>query len=1038
MTISIDGLVSGLNTSEIIEQLMDIERRPVELLEARIKEATNQQTAYLGLAAKILGLSARVASLALPSTFNETTLTSSDLDVLAPSGSVTMQGAFTFTVQQMAQSSQVVSNGFIDQDTTPAGEGTLSIEIGNTRLDRETSLEVLNGGNGINRGRIRITDRSGASANIDLSTSVTAQDIIDAINANETIGVTASISSSGSGFTLTDTTGQTSSNLIVAEVNNAGVAQSLGLFDSVASDTLTGQDVLYISDNTPLGMLNDGNGIRSKTGDDFTISLRDGVTSFNVNISSALTVENVLDAINNATGNPGTLVASINGNEIQLVDSSTDNGANLQVTAVGSSNAALDLGILKSTSGGGATLTLSGDRILSGMNTVLLRSLNGGSGIGKVEGSDDFRVTLSDGTTFDVDIDSAETLQDVFNLLQSGATGAGASEFTTLDANNAGNGLYLVDGQGGSGNLTIAALNGSTAAADLGIEKTGTTTSLVGDNANLQFIGEETRLADLNGNAGVAKGSIKITDSSGAYATIDLSQETTIADVLLDINGAAVGVTASINSAGDGIIVVDDAGGSGLLKIEEVNNGTTARDLNIRGEAASVASNQIDGSFEFSIDISATDTLEDVRDAINNLNLAAEATIINAGGSLPYRLSIIGQRTGLANQLNIDNGTTDLTMQVAAQAQDAVLFYGALSGEGGLIPIVKSSNTVSDVIPGLSLSIKGTSATPVTITSTVDPSDATGKIQDFVDTYNEIINEIASLTSFNTETYGKGLLFGDGNVRTLKSRLSNAVTTVVTGTESDLSLMAQVGITLTSNGKLFFDSSVFAEQMKNDSESVVELFTASKKATPLTALSDLKDGLGVSTKTGDDFRITLRDGSTVSVDVSDAIDLEDVINAINNDSENDGRLTASITDDGVSLQLADTGAGTGNLQVNGLNSSTAHGGLGLNLALSNSNGVFVGSPINPTGSPGWAKVMEDLLDEITDQDGGLLTSASDGLDNKIEMFEDSIERLEERLDAKEARLRSEFASLELALSKSQNTLERLTQQFSSLQNLFSS
>ena len=101
---------------------------------------------------------------------------------------------------------------------------------------------------------------------------------------------------------------------------------------------------------------------------------------FDVTISGALNLDDILEAINTDDDNTGDLVAQLaaDGLGIELVDSSTG-GSDLSVTALNDSLAASDLGLLKTVTGGGATL--SGDRLVAGVNSVLLRSLGGGSGV---------------------------------------------------------------------------------------------------------------------------------------------------------------------------------------------------------------------------------------------------------------------------------------------------------------------------------------------------------------------------------------------------------------------------------------------------------------------------------------------------------------------------------------------------------------------------------------------------------------------------------------------------------------------------------
>jgi flagellar hook-associated protein 2 len=1033
MVITIDGLASGFDTTKIIQQLTDIERQPENALKTRIDTAQKQQTALMELSAKLLGLRTKAASLSTASAFNTATLTSSDPDVLSVSGNVTAAGTYTFGVSQLAQSAQAVSRGFADYDTTHVGAGTLKLSVGDIRLDRATPLDILNGLEGVQRGQIKITDRAGKSAVVDLSDAVTVQDVIDKINSTDGIGVQARVNfygSDGRGIELVDTTGLTDSNLKVEEVSGGTTAKDLGLLKSVDAANLEGDAIIRVSGDMSLNMLNDGNGVRTVTGTDFRIGLRDGVTTLNVDVSDARTLNDVVDAINNATGNSGKLVASISDMGLQLTDVSTSGSGTLSVTAVGGSMAAADLGIAKSGSGGGASYTMTGDHILADLNTVLLKSLNGGSGVGNVAGQADFHALLSNGVEFDVDIDSAQTITDVFRLISNAATAAGASPTGAGGISEYGNGIMLADGQGGSGNLVITALNGSTAAADLGILGMGVGDTIVGGDVNLKHISENTLLSSLNGGKGVSGGKIKITDSRGALYTVDLGQETTVGQVLRDINGASGGrVVAAVNETGDGIVVTDNAGGTGLLRIEEVAGGTTAKDLNILGTASNTGSNYVNGSFEFSVAVGADDTLENVRDKINALKMGVQVSIINVGGMMPCRLSVVGQGTGLANALNIDDRTTSLNFTATSKAQDAVLTFGSSSGSTAPALITSSTNEVDNVVPGMNLTLNSASSAPVIVRAVLDPKAAGDAVQNFVDAYNDVMKTVSDDTAFNTQTFVKALLFGSTSVMSVRHQLDAMISSPVTGIDGSLTLLSQIGVRLADNGQLTFDRTAFEEQYRNNAEGMADLFSATKRVTEGTLLSDLKHGAGVPTAGGDDFRITLRDGQTISVNASNAKTMGDVIRLINTDSENSGRLTASISEDGRSLKLTDSGPGSGEISVASINGSRAFAGLGLNFALSNSGGVFVGSPLNPTGAPGIAHQFEDMLASLTDPVNGSLASETSGLDKKIEDYNKSIQRMEDKIAKDEARLREQFANLEKIMSQSQQTIARLSALF---------
>ena len=160
----------------------------------------------------------------------------------------------------------MVSRGFADADRTPIGLGTITIEGAAGRVNRPTELDALNGGGGVRRGIIRITDRSGATAEIDLRRALTVADVIDAINANTTISVQARTTgiaangASGDRIVLEDESGG-AGNLIVADVNGGFAAQDLGIAKSIAADHLDGRSLMRLDSSTLLSALNDGNGV---------------------------------------------------------------------------------------------------------------------------------------------------------------------------------------------------------------------------------------------------------------------------------------------------------------------------------------------------------------------------------------------------------------------------------------------------------------------------------------------------------------------------------------------------------------------------------------------------------------------------------------------------------------------------------------------------------------------------------------------------------------------------------------------------------
>ena len=129
--------------------------------------------------------------------------------------------------------------------------------------------------------------------------------------------------------------------------------------------------------------------------------------------------------------------------------------------------------------------------------------------------------------------------------------------------NQAGNGIQLTDTTGSTNSNLIVADGDSTDTAEkLGLATNAATTSVNSGNLNLESVSENTTLASLNGGQGVAQGYFTITSSNGAQGRVQIgSNQTTIGDVLTEINTLGIGVQAQINSAGNGILLYDTAGG---------------------------------------------------------------------------------------------------------------------------------------------------------------------------------------------------------------------------------------------------------------------------------------------------------------------------------------------------------------------------------------------------------------------------------------------------------------------------------------------
>ena len=306
-----------------------------------------------------------------------------------------------------------------------------------------TRLSDLRGasGDGVRLGSIQISDGGANTKTIDLSKADTVGDVITMINAAGVGAVTASIASDGVSIQLA---GGASDNVSVSEVGGGTTAADLGILNTSgagAGTALDGADVnATVTNLTTLASLNGGAGIALNG-----LQITNGQKSATISLTGAVTVEDMLNRINNSGTN---VRAEINATGTGINILNPTQGTQLTIAENGGTTAG-DLGVRSFTTASPVT------------------ELNGGKGLRLAAGAADIEVTNSNGTKFQVDLDGATTMQDVINAINTASTGASAG--VTASFATSGNGLVLTDTAGGGGSVSVTSINNSFAAADLGL-----------------------------------------------------------------------------------------------------------------------------------------------------------------------------------------------------------------------------------------------------------------------------------------------------------------------------------------------------------------------------------------------------------------------------------------------------------------------------------------------------------------------------------------------------------------------------------------
>ncbi|SFU72657.1 flagellar filament capping protein FliD [Nitrosospira multiformis] len=232
-------------------------------------------------------------------------------------------------------------------------------------------------------------------------------------------------------------------------------------------------------------------------------------------------------------------------------------------------------------------------------------------------------------------------------------------------------------------------------------------------------------------------------------------------------------------------------------------------------------------------------TLSGVRDAINAANAGVSATIVNDGAS--NKLVLTAKDTGAANSLKItvsddDGGNLDAAglsslafdptagagsgknlTQVQA-AQDAKL---RIDG----IDIAKSSNTITDAIEGVTLSLLKTNAgSPTTLNVSQDTAAVKTAVETFVKSYNSINQTLSDLSSYNSAAKRGAILQGDSAAFSVQRGIRAALT-AMTGSGNGFTSLSQIGVTLQKDGSLAVDAAKLQASMDAKFEQIGKLFT---------------------------------------------------------------------------------------------------------------------------------------------------------------------------------------------------------------------
>lgn len=257
---------------------------------------------------------------------------------------------------------------------------------------------------------------------------------------------------------------------------------------------------------------------------------------------------------------------------------------------------------------------------------------------------------------------------------------------------------------------------------------------------------------------------------------------------------------------------------------------------------------------ETTINVAEGDSLNNIVDNINsrtNSSGTGEAKLEGSG----IRATIIDKRLVLTD---MESGSRDITIQDSGLANNLGFSLGEnnlsaeMSGGKGVeaklefngLSITRSSNTIDDLVEGLTLDLVNVHEEEEVITVSQDVQKTVDGVKELVEQYNSLMEFIDKETDYgdpSAENNKTGALAGESTIIRLQSRLQSMFTNNKDTSNSGISSISELGVEVDRYGRASLDEKVLEGKIERDPESVGKFFyqagdiVSGKEATGLTS-----------------------------------------------------------------------------------------------------------------------------------------------------------------------------------------------------------
>jgi flagellar hook-associated protein 2 len=354
-------------------------------------------------------------------------------------------------------------------------------------------------------------------------------------------------------------------------------------------------------------------------------------------------------------------------------------------------------------------------------------------------------------------------------------------------------------------------------------ELTATTTSLEELSTKLETLQTTLRNFTTLEGGGVSKTG---TSSKESVVSASASSSATNASYAVTVNTMASNHTYSFNQT---YVDPNTPIQSTLTGAEPVANRTVTFTVGTGTEQETVSVVVTNGSY----------SIQNYVDAFNTASTKARASLVNTGttSSPAYKIVITslyeGTEKGTITRTALGASLTNLSGSSESAATNSSV---TITGIG---TVTRASNSISDVIPGVTLSLSSTGSATVKISE--DVSATVTRVQDFIDNYNDIVTFLAENNKITTEQDGQNTKNTFAPLATSRVddniifALRSAIASTVASGGSSVRVFADLGITTQRDGTLKFDTAQLQEAISSEVSSVSTVLQNFADATALTS-----------------------------------------------------------------------------------------------------------------------------------------------------------------------------------------------------------